>query len=85
MPESLPALVVALGPMPESDNGAIVLVIKEGVEVEVDAVQRADAPEAMPHITALRPQHRLVRVVRIVLHELHLWNIKKQEKKTLIS
>jgi hypothetical protein len=71
--------------MSESDNGAIVLVIKEGVEVEVDAVQRADAPEAMPHITALRPQHRLVRVVRIVLHELHLWNIKKQEKKTLIS
>ena len=64
MPESLQALVVALGPMPQSDIGAIFLVIQEGVEVEVDAVQRADAPEAMPHITALRPQHQLVHVVR---------------------
>jgi hypothetical protein len=71
---NLPALVVArpIGPTTENDIGAMVLVIQKGVEVEVDAVQRADAPEAMPHIATLCPQHRFVHIVWVVRQKLHL-------------
>lgn len=73
----LPALVVALGRMPENDIGAMILVIWEGMEVEFDAAQRADATEAMPHITTLCPQHRFVHVVWVVWHKLHLGTSKQ--------
>lgn len=63
--------------MSENDIGALVLVIQEGMEVEVHAAQRADATEAMPHITTLCPQHRFVRVVWVVRHKLHLGTSKQ--------
>jgi hypothetical protein len=58
----LPALVVALAPLPEHDLGAVAdaampLVTVEGVEVEVDVVHHADAAEAVADVAALRPQH----------------------------
>jgi len=87
--EDLPALVVALAPLPEHDVGAVahpavVLVAVEGVEVEVDVVHHADAAEAVPDVAALRPQHRLVLVVGVVRHQLHLyvprWNDPSRDR-----
>ena len=75
--EDLPALVVALGPLPQHHGGAVVhaavvLVAVEGVEVEPDVVHHADAAEALANVAALRPQHRLVLVLRVERHQLHL-------------
>jgi hypothetical protein len=72
----LPALVVALAPLPEHDVGAVTdaavpLVAVEGVEVEVDVVDHADAAETVADVAALRPQHRLVQKVRVVGHQAH--------------
>ena len=74
--EDLPALVVALAPLPEHDLGAVVdaavcLVAMEGVEVEVDVVDHADAAEPVADVAALGPEHRLVLVLRVVGHQLH--------------
>jgi hypothetical protein len=76
--EDLPALVVALGPLPEHDLGAVMdaavgLVAVEGVQVEVDVVDHAHAAEAFAHVAALRPQHGLIKqAVGVVRHKLHL-------------
>ena len=75
--QDLPALVVALGPLPEDDGGAVVdaavvLVAVEGVEVEVDVVHHAHAAEAVPDVAALSPQHRLVQEIRVVGHQTNL-------------
>ena len=75
--QDLPALVVALGPLPEDDGGAVVdaavvLVAVEGVEVEVDVVHHAHAAEAVADVAALSPQHRLVHVLRVVGHQANL-------------
>jgi hypothetical protein len=58
----LPALVVALTPLPEDDSGAIMdptmgLVPVKCIKVEVDIVHHANAPEIIPYIPALSPQH----------------------------
>jgi hypothetical protein len=81
--DDLPALVVALTPLPEHDLGAVVdaaviLVAMEGVEVEVDVVHHADAAEPLAHVLALRPQHGLVQVLRVVSHKLHLQSQTRQ-------
>lgn len=70
----LPALVVAFAPFPEHDLGAVAhtavpLVAVERVEIEVDVVDHPDAPEAVADVAALSPQHRLVKVVRVVRHQ----------------
>jgi hypothetical protein len=72
--QDLPALVVALGPLPEHHGGAVVdaavvLVAVEGVHVEVDVVHHAHAAEAVADVAALRPQHRLVNVLGVVGHK----------------
>jgi len=61
--DDLPALVVALAPLPEDNSGAVTdttmgLVPMKCIKVEVDIVHHANAPEVIPHIPALSPQHR---------------------------
>jgi len=75
--EDLPALGAAPGPLRERDGravshaAAVVLVAGQGVEDHVDVVQHADAAEVPAQVAALRPQHRLVEVLRVELHQPH--------------
>lgn len=77
----LPALVVALAPLPEHDVGpvmdpTVVLVTMEGIEVEVDVVNHPNASESFADIPALGPQHRLVQVIRVVWHKFNLYHVQ---------
>jgi hypothetical protein len=77
--DDLPALVVALGPLPKYEGGAfahaaivLVGVTVERIEVEVDVVDHPDAAVAIPDVPALGPEDGLIQGVCIVAGQKNL-------------
>ena len=67
----LPALVVALSPLPQNEGGSIahtamVLVAMECIKVQVDVVHHPDAAVAFSDVPALGPEDRFSQGVWIV-------------------
>lgn len=82
----LPALVVALSPLPQNEGGSIahtamVLVTMECIKVQVDVVHHPDAAVACPNVPALGPKDRLVQGVWIVPGQKNLVGSKKQTRR----
>ena len=69
-----PLLVVAIVPVPEDDESAVVdaLVAVKGVQVQSGVVHHPDRSEPVAQVPALRPQDRLVHRVRVVRRHLDL-------------
>lgn len=67
-----PLLVVAIVPVPEDDESAVVdaLVAVKGVQVQSGVVHHPDRSEPVAQVPALRPQDRLVHRVRVVRRHL---------------
>ena len=73
----LPALVVALSPLPQHEGGSIahstvVLFTVERIKVEVDGLHHPDVAVAFPDIPALGPEDRLFLGVRVVAGQKNL-------------
>jgi len=75
--EDLPALGVALGPLGQHESGDVCdwhlhAISTDGVQAQADVMDHANVAEVLAQVAALRPQQRLVIVVRVEVRQPHL-------------
>jgi len=63
----------------------MILVSMKRVKVEINVIHHADAPEPVPHVPGLSPQHRLIQIIRIVWHKFHRVALTKRVFECLTS